>query len=160
MSQEENAQILAQLAVLGTGENRFEDFLKDPSRAEKLHAGLARFDPSVLGFKNEDIFAAAEGLKRLTEGLLTYLIDKYKDQDRIKNFLQSGKLLLLLRSGPVIDRRSLNRIIGTFYDEWPYAAHWRRDLYRTPEGGLTVTLLIYGGMQRLRDLMDEQAGLV
>ena len=68
--------------------------------------------------------------------------------------------LLLLRSGPVTDRKSLNRIIGTFYLDWPYAAHWRRDLYRIPAANVTVTGLVFCGLQKLRDMLDEKNGLV
>jgi len=95
----------------------------------------------------------------LTEALLDHLIAKYKGNDRVKNVIPSGNLLLQLRAGPALDRKSLNRAIGTFYLDWPYAAHWRRDLYRIPEGGLTVFGLVYGGLQKLRDLLDEQTGL-
>ena len=159
MSQHDNAHILAALAQLGTPQNTFEDYLGDPNRSWKLLQGLHQFEPGETGFKNEFVFAAAEGLRRLSEALLAHLIEKYKDQPRIKNYGPSGKLLLTLRSGAINDRKSLNRVIATFYDDWPYAAHWRRDLYRIPAGGLTVMALIFGGMQKLRDLMDEQAGL-
>lgn len=154
-----NAQILAQLAVLGSEQNRLDDFLADPERGAKLIAGLNALDLEQTGFRSEDVYAAAQGLCRLTEALLSHQIDKHRGQERIKNLLASGKLLNLLRSGPVTDRKSLNLIIGTFYDDWPYAAHWRRDLYRIPAGGLTVMHLVFGGLQKLRDLMDEQNGL-
>ena len=154
-----NGQILAQLALLGTEDNRFADFLADPERGAKLVHGLDALDPGQTGFRSEDIFAAAQGLCRLAEGLLAHLIEKYKGQERIKNLLASGKLLLLLRSGAVNDHKSLNRILATFYDDWPYAAHWRRDLYRIPAGGVTVMALVFGGLQKLRDLLDEQSGL-
>jgi hypothetical protein len=157
--QKTNAQILAQLALLGAPENRLEDFILNPERGPKLINGLNALDPSVTGFKNEDIYSAAQGLCRLTEALLSHLIEKYKDQDRVKNLMASGKLLLQFKSGPIIDHKSLNRVISTFYLDWPYAAHWRRDLYRIPEAGLTVTALVFGGLQKLRDLIDEQAGL-
>jgi hypothetical protein len=159
MSQQDNAMILAQLAILGTEKNRFEDFLAEPERSLKLLAGLHQFDPSATGFKHEFVFNAAEGLRFITEALLAHLIEKYRDQPRVKNLGPGGNLLLTLRSGAINDRKTLNRIIAVFYDEWPYAAHWRRDLYRIPAGGLTVTALIFGGLQKLRDMMDEQAGL-
>jgi hypothetical protein len=157
--QQVNAQILVQLATLGSEQNRFPDFLGDPQRGLKLIQALQAFDPSATGFKTESIFAAATGLTGLSEALLEHLIGKYKGNDRIKNFIASGNLLLTLRAGPALDRKALNRIIGTFYLDWPYAAHWRRDLYRIPEGGLTVFGLIYCGLQKLRDLLDEQTGL-
>ncbi|HYG75317.1 MAG TPA: hypothetical protein VEK08_09975 [Planctomycetota bacterium] len=154
-----NASILAQLAMLGTEQNRFDDFLLDPQRGTKLMQALLELDPGQTGFRHEDVLAAAQGLCRLSEALLAHLIEKYKGQERIKNLMESGKLLLQLRSGPVIDRKSLNRIIGTFYLDWPYAAHWRRDLYRIPAGNITIMGLIYFGLQKLRDLLDEQTGL-
>jgi hypothetical protein len=155
----DNAEILAQLAILGTPQNRFDDFLLDPPRGLKLLNGLQAFDASQSGFRNQDIFAAVQGLCRISESLLAHVLEKYGNNERIKNRAATEKLLSLLRAGPVNDRKSLNRIIGTFYDDWPYAAHWRRDLYRIPQGGLTVMGLIYGGVQKLRDLMDEQSGL-
>ena len=155
-----NADILAQLAILGTGENHFNDFLAHPERGAKLLNALQTFDPGCTGFQNADLYAAAQGLCRLCEGLLAHLIDRYKGQARIKNLTASGKLLALMRSGAAIDRKTLNRILGTFYIDWPYAAHWRRDLYRIPAGGLTVMGLIYGGLQKLRDMRDEQAGMM
>ncbi|MEI6234018.1 MAG: hypothetical protein WCT04_13260 [Planctomycetota bacterium] len=154
-----NADILAQLALLGTEQNRLEDFLLDPSRGVKLMQALVAFDPGATGFKTDHVYAAAHGISRLTEALLDHLIAKYKGNDRVKNVIPSGNLLLQLRAGPALDRKSLNRAIGTFYLDWPYAAHWRRDLYRIPEGGLTVFGLVYGGLQKLRDLLDEQTGL-
>ena len=155
-----NAQILAQLALLGTEQNRLDDFLLSPERGVKLAQGLQAFDPATTGFSSEDVYAAAQGLSRMAEALLAHLIEKHKGNERIKNLMASGKLLLQLRSGPLIDRKSMNRIIGTFYLDWPYAAHWRRDIYRTPEGGMTVMALIFSGLQALRDLLDEQDGLV
>ena len=160
MNPQTNAEILAQLALLNTPGNRLDDFLLDPSRGLKLMQALQAFDPGTTGFKSEDIYAAAHGLSRLTEALLDHLIAKFKSNERIKNFISSGNLLLTLRAGPAMDRKALNRVIGTFYLDWPYAAHWRRDLYRIPEGGLTVFGLVFGGMQKLRDLLDEQTGLV
>ena len=100
-----------------------------------------------------------QGLCRLTEGMLTHLLEKYGGNERVKNRAPAQALLDLLKSGPVNDRKSLNRIIGTFYDDWPYAAHWRRDLYRIPQGGVTVVALVFGGLQKLRDLLDEQSNL-
>ncbi len=160
MGEQENARILAQLAALGAAPNGFGDFLADPERGAKLLHALQEFDPSKTGFRNEDLFAAAEGLRRLCESLLAHLIEKYRHQERIRNIGPGGRLLTQLRAGPAVDRRSLNRTIGTFYDDWPYAAHWRRDLYRLPAAGLTVFALIFGGMQKLRDLLDEQTGLI
>jgi hypothetical protein len=154
-----NAHILPQLAILGTPQNQFEDFLADEERGLKLLNGLQAFDPGATGFRNQDIYAAVQGLARITEGLLTHLLEKYGSNERIKNRGPARDLLELLKSGPINDRKSLNRIIGTFYDDWPYAAHWRRDIYRIPQGGLTVMALIYGGIQKLRDLLDEQTGL-
>jgi hypothetical protein len=157
--QNDNAVILANLALLGAGQNRLEDFIIDPSRGMKLINGLHALDASHANFRSEDLFAAVQGLSRLSESLLAHLIDKYQGQERIKNFMASGNLLLALRSGPVIDRKSLNRIIGTFYLDWPYAAHWRRDLYRIPVANLTMMDLVFGGLQKLRDMLDEQSGL-
>ncbi len=154
-----NADILAQLSVLGSEQNQLPDFLADPSRGVKLLQALTAFDSGTTGFKAEDVYAAANGLGRLTEALLGHLIVKYRTNERVKNLIQSGNLLLQLRSGPALDRKALNRAIGTFYLDWPYAAHWRRDVYRIPEGGLTVFGLVFGGMQKLRDLLDEQTGL-
>src|SRR5437667_8711806 len=110
-----NADILAQLALLGTEQNRFEDFLADPSRGLKLMQSLQAFDPGAIGFEAKDIHAAASGLARLADALLGHLITKYKGHERIKNFIASGKLLLALRAGPALDRKSLNRVISTFY---------------------------------------------
>lgn len=158
-SETANAQILASLAQLGTPQNQFNDFVLDPIRGSRLMNGLLALDPGQTNFKAEDVYAAVQGLGRLTEALLAHLIEKHKGQDRIKNFIASGKLLLLLRAGPVTDRKSLNRIIATFYDDWPYAAHWRRDLYRIPAANMTVMGLVFCGLQKLRDLLDEQNGL-
>ena len=155
-----NAEILAQLTLLGTGENRFEDFLAQPERGAKLLVALQTFDPGCTGFQSADLYAAAQGLCRLCEALLAHLIERYKGQARIKNLTASGKLLSLMRSGAAIDRKTLNRMLGTFYVDWPYAAHWRRDLYRIPAGGLTVMGLVYSGLQKLRDMRDEQAGMI
>ena len=155
----DNAQILAQLAILGTPQNRFEDYLADPARGARLVHGLNAFDASDTSCRNEDTFLAVQGLCRLSEALLAHLLEKFGSNDRLKNRVAGEKLLALLRAGPVTDRKSLNRIIGTFYDEWPYAAHWRRDLYRIPQAGLTVMGLVYGGVQKLRDMMDEKTGL-
>ena len=158
-AQQTNAQIIAQLALLGATDNRLQHFSEEPERGVKLMQALILLNPGETGFKSEDVYAAVQGLCRLTEELLTHLLEKYKGHDRIKNLMPSGKLLLLLRGGPVVDRKSLNRLLGTFYDDWPYAAHWRRDIYRTPAAGLTVTGLVFGGLQKLRDLLDEQTGL-
>lgn len=158
-SQAANAQIIASLAQLGTSQNLFEDFVLDPARGTRLMNGLQALDPGETNFRPEDVYAAVQGLCRLAEALLSHLIEKHKGQERIKNFMASGKLLLLLRGGPVTDRKSLNRIIATFYDDWPYAAHWRRDLYRIPAANLTVMGLVFCGLQKLRDLLDEQNGL-
>jgi len=155
-----NADILAQLALLGTPENELKDFLTDEQRGLKLLAGLQALDPGQTGFRSEDVYAAAQGLARLTESLLRHLIEKYNGHQRIKNLDASGKLLLALSPGGVIDRKTLNRILGTFYLDWPYAAHWRRDLYRIPVAALTVMALVFGGLQKLRDLLDEQTGLI
>ena len=155
----DNAIILPQLAILGTPQNRIDDFLADPSRGLKLLNGLQTFDPGQTGYRNEDVYAAVQGLCRLAEGLLSHLIEKYGSNERVKNRAAAQALLDLLKAGPVNDRKTLNRIIGTFYDDWPYAAHWRRDLYRIPQGGVTVMALIFGGLQKLRDLLDEQSGL-
>ena len=155
-----NAQVLAQLALLGSPDNRLEDFLREPERGLKLLQALQAFDPGTTGFKSDDIYAAAHGLSGLTEALLDHLIAKYKNHERLRNYISSGTLLLALRAGPAMDRKALNKVIGTFYLEWPYAAHWRRDLYRIPEGGLTVFGLVFGGLQKLRDLIDEQTGLL
>jgi hypothetical protein len=159
-AQRTNAEILVNLALLGTEQNRLEDFLREPERGVKLMQALQAFDPGVTGFNAEHIHRAAQGLSRLTEALLDHLIAKYKNSDRVKNLIASGNLLLQLRAGPPLDRKALNRAIGTFYLDWPYAAHWRRDLYRIPEGGLTVFGLVFGGLQKIRDLLDEQTGLV
>ncbi len=158
-AQQSNADILAQLTLLGAEHNRLTDFLADPARGVKLMQALTAFDPGTTGFKAEDVYAAAHGLARLTEALLDHLIAKYRGNERVKNVIASGNLLLQLRAGPALDRKALNRAIGTFYLDWPYAAHWRRDLYRIPEGGLTVFGLVFGGLQKLRDLLDEQTGL-
>jgi len=159
-NQQANAEILAQLALLGSEQNRLDDFLREPERGLKLMQSLQAFDPGTTGFAAEDVYKAAHGLSRLTEALLDHLIAKYSGQPRIKNLIASGNLLLQLRAGPALDRKALNRAIGTFYLDWPYAAHWRRDLYRIPAGGLTVFGLVFGGLQKLRDLLDEQTGLV
>lgn len=159
-AQQTNAQILAQLALLGSTENRLDQFIAEPERGQKLITGLQLFDPGETGFKTEDVYAAIQGLCKLTDELLAHLMEKHKGQERVKNLMASGKLLLILRSGPVVDRKTLNRLLGTFYDDWPYAAHWRRDIYRIPVAGLTVTSLVFGGLQKLRDLLDEQTGLV
>ncbi len=156
----DNAFILPQLATLGTPQNRFDDFLADPARGNKLVNGLHIFDPGQTGYRNEDIYAAVQGVCRLTEGLLAHLLEKYGGNERVKNRVPAQALLDLLKSGPVNDRKTLNRLIGTFYDDWPYAAHWRRDLYRIPQGGVTVVALVFGGLQKLRDLLDEQSNLV
>jgi len=145
--------------MLGTDDNRFGDYLLDSARGTKLMQGLLVLDPGQTGFKHEDIFAAAQGLCRMAESLLAHLIEQNKGQERIKNVMASGKLLLLLKSGAVVDRKGLNKILGTFYLDWPYAAHWRRDLYRIPAANLTVMALVFGGLQKLRDLLDEQTGL-
>ena len=158
-AQKSNADILAQLALLGTAQNRLDDLLQDPARGIKLMQALTALDPAAIGFEAASVYSAAHGLARLTEALLDHLIAKYNGSDRVKNLTASGNLLLQLRAGPALDRKSLNRALGTFYLDWPYAAHWRRDLYRIPEGGLTVFGLVYGGLQKLRDLMDEQTGL-
>jgi hypothetical protein len=158
-NQEDNAKILSNLAALGSPGNKFEDFLSQPDRGLRLLAGLQAFDPGQTGFRNEDVYAAAQGLCRIAEPLLAHLLEKYQSNERIKNQEPGKKLLALLRSGPLVDRKSLNRVIATFYDDWPYAAHWRRDLYRIPQGGLTIMGLIFGGLQKLRDLLDEQTGL-
>ena len=149
-----------ELAALGTAPNRFEDFLGSPDRGTKLMGALQALDPTPRGLRNEEIYAAAQGLSRLAESLLGHLLERYTNQERIKNLVPSRKLLLLLRAGPVLDRKSINRVIGTFYDDWPYAAHWRRDIYRVPAGGLTLFGLIYCGLQKLRDMLDEQTGLI
>lgn len=154
-----NAQILASLAQLGTHQNLLEDFILDPERGTRLMNGLQALDPGQTNFRAEDVYAAAQGLCRMSEAVLAHLIDKYKGQDRIKNFMQNGKLLLLLRAGSCTDRKTLNRIVSTFYLDWPYAAHWRRDLYRIPVANVTVMGLIFNGLQKLRDLLDEQNGL-
>ena len=154
-----NASILAQLAVLGTQDNRIDDFLVAPERGLKLIQGLVALDPGESAFKAEDVFAAAGGLTRLTEGLLDHLIARHRGSTRIKNLNAGGNLLLTLRAGAPLDRKALNRVIGTFYLDWPYAAHFNRDLYRVPAGGLTVFGLIFGGLQKLRDMLDEQSGL-
>lgn len=157
--QEDNAQILARLATLGTPGNTFEDLLSEPERGLRLLGGLQSFDPGHTGFRNQDIYAAAQGICRIAEPLLSHLLDKFQSNERIKNREPGKKLLALLRTGPLVDRKALNRVIATFYDDWPYAAHWRRDLYRIPQGGVTVMGLIFGGLQKLRDLLDEQTGL-
>jgi hypothetical protein len=154
-----NAAILAQLALLGTEQNRLADFLIAPERGEKLVQGLVALDPAQTGFKPEDVYAAARGLALLTESLLDHLIARHRGNERIKNLSASGNLLLALRAGPPLDRKSLNRLIGTFYLDWPFAAHFSRDLYRLSAGGLTVFALVFGGLQKLRDLLDEQSGL-
>ena len=154
-----NGQILGQLKLLGTPENAFVDFLADPERGLKLLNGLQALDAAQPNFSSADMFAAAPGLCRMTDALLAHLLAKFGSHDRIRNVAPARKLLAQLRSGPVNDRKSLNRIIGMFYDDWPYAAHWRRDLYRIPQGGLTVAALVFGGLQKLRDMMDEQNGL-
>ena len=159
-AQRTNAEILVNLALLGTEQNRLEDFLREPERGVKLIQALQAFDPSALGFNAEHVYKAAHGLSRLTEALLDHLIAKYRGSDRVKNLIPSGNLLLQLRAGPPLERKTLNRAISTFYLDWPYAAHWRRDLYRIPEGGLTVFGLVFCGLQKLRDLLDEQTGLV
>src|SRR6185295_2272716 len=97
-----NAEILAQLALLGQEQNRLEDFLADPARGVKLLQALQAFDPGATGFKTEHIYAAAHGLSRLTEALLDHLIAKHKHSDRIKNLIASGNLLLALRAGPAL----------------------------------------------------------
>ena len=155
----DNAQILAHLSQLGTPQNQFADFLTDPSRGARLLNGLATLDPTDTAYSSADVFAAVQGLSRICDGLLAHLLEKHGGQERIRNRAPAEKLLALLRAGPVNDRKSLNRLIGTFYDDWPYAAHWRRDLYRIPQGGITAMALIFGGMQKLRDMMDEQSGL-
>jgi hypothetical protein len=154
-----NAEILAHLAQLGAPQNQFADFLSDASRGPRLITGLNSLDPTDTAYASPVVFAAVQGLSRMCDGLLDHLLEKYGSHERIRNRAPAEKLLALLRAGPVNDRKSLNRIIGTFYDEWPYAAHWRRDLYRIPQGGLTVAALVFGGMQKLRDMMDEQSGL-
>jgi hypothetical protein len=158
-TQEENAAILSNLAALGSPSNQFEDFLTAPDRGLRLLAGLQAFDPGQTGFRSQDVYAAVQGICRIAEPLLAHLLEKYQSNERIKNHEPGKKLLALLRAGAVVDRKSLNRVIATFYDDWPYAAHWRRDLYRIPQGGLTVMGLVFGGLQKLRDLLDEQTGL-
>jgi len=158
-TQEDNAQILAQLTALGTPGNTFEDFLANSERGLRLLAGLQAFDPGQTGFRTQDVYAAAQGLCRIAEPLLNHLLEKFQSNERIKNREPASKLLALLRAGALVDRKSLNRVIATFYDDWPYAAHWRRDLYRIPQGGVTVMSLVFGGLQKLRDLLDEQTGL-
>ena len=142
----DNAQILAQLSQLGSPQNQFPDFLTDPSRGPRLIAGLNTLDPAQTGFPSPAVFAAVQGLCRICESLLAHVLEKYGANERVRNRAPAEKLLALLRSGPVNDRKSLNRVIATFYDDWPYAAHWRRDLYRIPQGGVTVMALVFGGM--------------
>ena len=157
-TQEDNAQILAQLTALGSPGNTFEDFLLAPERGLRLMGGLQAFDAGQTGFRTQDVYAAAQGLCRIAEPLLNHLLEKFQNE-RIKNREPAKKVLALLRAGALVDRKSLNRVIATFYDDWPYAAHWRRDLYRIPQGGVTVMGLVFGGLQKLRDLLDEQTGL-